>query len=74
MARLTTAARLTGEVLRGLAERVDPTGLTTEAPTTLVTTAWLAGPTQQLWCEPGKHEWTRPSVRGRKPTACPDHR
>lgn len=74
MTRLATIARLTGRVLRGLADQVDPTGLTAQAPATLETAAWLAGSTQQLWCEPGKHEWSRLSVRGRKPTACPDHR
>ena len=28
---------------------------------------------QVLWCEPGEHEWERPSVPGRKPKTCPTH-
>ncbi len=36
--------------------------------------SWLDGRTQQLWCEPGEHDWARLAVRGRKPTACPRHR
>jgi hypothetical protein len=34
-----------------------------------------AGPEreQDLWCEPGRHEWRRPSQRGRPPRACPQH-
>ena len=35
---------------------------------------WLYGAVQQLRCEPGDHLWGRVSVRGRKPTACPEHR
>lgn len=29
--------------------------------------------TEQLWCEAG-HLWQRPTVRGRKPRFCPEHR
>ena len=32
-----------------------------------------AGNQEQLWCEVG-HTWTRPTVRGRKPKRCPEHR
>lgn len=60
--------------LRELADRLHPEEPTGDALTPPAAPTWLAGPTQQLWCEPGKHEWTRPAVRGRKPTACPDHR
>lgn len=73
MTLLATAARLTGELFRQLADRIDPTQTPAETPPPAVTTDWLAGPTQQLWCEPGKHQWTRASVRGRKPMACPRH-
>jgi len=74
MTLISKTARFTGEAFRGLADRLDPKESATTGQTVPVTATWLAGPTQQLWCEPGKHEWTRPAVRGRKPTACPDHR
>jgi len=30
--------------------------------------------TKTLYCEAGKHEWTRPAQRGRIPVNCPEHR
>ena len=35
---------------------------------------WFSGQAQQLRCELGDHVWARAAVRGRKPTACPEHR
>src|SRR4051794_29001882 len=32
------------------------------------------GAVQDLWCEPGQHQWRRPAVSGRKPRACPQYR
>lgn len=29
--------------------------------------------TQLLWCESGRHEWSRPAQRGRPPRRCPQH-
>lgn len=29
--------------------------------------------TVTLWCETGKHNWERPSQRGRRPVNCPEH-
>lgn len=29
--------------------------------------------TQHLYCEAGKHDWSRPAQRGAKPKNCPDH-
>lgn len=29
--------------------------------------------TVTLWCQAGKHEWERPSQRGRRPLHCPEH-
>jgi hypothetical protein len=29
--------------------------------------------TQSLYCQSGKHEWQRPSQKGRKPLHCPNH-
>jgi len=30
--------------------------------------------TKTLYCEAGKHEWTRPAQRGRAPISCPEHK
>ena len=30
--------------------------------------------TKTLYCEAGKHEWTRPAQRGRAPINCPEHK
>lgn len=29
--------------------------------------------TVELWCQNGKHKWTRASQRGRRPLHCPEH-
>jgi hypothetical protein len=29
---------------------------------------------QTLWCQNGKHEWAKPSGRGRPPHHCPEHK
>ena len=76
---MTAPARLTSRILAGTAERLAPAAETPAPEPELVAGGpvkgdWLEGQAQQLWCELGKHHWARVAVRGRKPTACPEHR
>lgn len=45
----------------------------TDARAEIATVADFASGGTLLWCEPGRHAWSRPPWRGRPPRSCPEH-